>query len=64
MLADGMWGSGTLSALHQGIVRAPISFCAFGLTGTMGALSEVGVSRLSRGCAIHLQGIVGHPGRR
>jgi len=50
-------GGGTLSALHQGIVRAPVSFCAFGLPGTLLALGDVGVSRLSGGRAIHLRGL-------
>ena len=40
---------GALSSIHQGMVSAPITFCAFGLHGTAAALSEVGVSRLSRG---------------
>ncbi len=50
-------GGGTLSALHQGIVRAPVSFCAFGLPGTLLSLDDVSVSRLSGGRAIHLQGL-------
>ena len=50
-------GGGTLSALHQGIVRAPVSFCAFGLPGTLLALGDVGVSRPSGGRAIHLRGL-------
>jgi len=50
-------GGGTLSALHQGIVRAPVSFCAFGLPGTLLALGDIGVSRLSGGRAIHLRGL-------
>ena len=50
-------GGGTLSALHQGIVRAPVSFCAFGLPGTLLALGDVSVSRLSGGRAIHLRGL-------
>jgi len=50
-------GGGTLSALHQGIVRAPISFCAFGLPGTLLALGDVSVSRPSGGRAIHLGGL-------
>ena len=50
-------GGGTLSALHQGIVRAPISFCAFGLPGTLLALGDVGVSRLADGRSIHLRGL-------
>lgn len=50
-------GDGTLSALHQGIVRAPISFCAFGLPGTLLALGDVSVSRPSGGRAIHLRGL-------
>jgi len=50
-------GGGTLSALHQGIVRAPVSFCAFGLPGTLLALGDVSVSRPSGGRAIHLGGL-------
>ena len=50
-------GEGTLSALHQGIVRAPVSFCAFGLPGTLAALADVGVSRPSGGRTIHLGGL-------
>ena len=50
-------GAGTLSALHQGIVRAPVSFCAFGLPGTLLALGDVGVSRLADGRSIHLRGL-------
>ena len=50
-------GGGTLSALHQGIVRAPVSFCAFGLPGTLLALGDVGVSRLADGRIIHLRGL-------
>jgi len=50
-------GSGTLSALHQGIVRAPVSFCAFGLPGTLLALGDVSVSRPAGGRAIHLRGL-------
>ena len=37
--------SGTLSAIHQGGIPAPISFCAFGLPGTWAALEGVNVSR-------------------
>ncbi len=50
-------GAGTLSALHQGIVRAPVSFCAFGLPGTLLALGDVDVSRLADGRGIHLRGL-------
>ena len=50
-------GAGTLSALHQGIVRAPVSFCAFGLPGTLLALGDVGVSRLADGRSIQLRGL-------
>ncbi len=50
-------GSGTLSALHQGLARAPVSFCAFGLPGTLLALSDAGVSRLADGRSIRLGGI-------
>ncbi len=47
-------GRETLSAMHRGNVKAPISFCAFGLPGTLAALSEVGVSRPTGGRTIHL----------
>ena len=47
-------GFGTLSALHQGLARAPVSFCAFGLHGTLLALDDAGVSRLSDGRRIRL----------
>ena len=50
-------GEGTLGALHQGIVRAPVSFCAFGLPGTLAALADAGVSRLTSGRAIRLGGL-------
>ena len=50
-------GGGTLSALHQGIVRAPISFCAFGLPGSLLALDDVSVSRPAGGRTIHLRGL-------
>ncbi len=50
-------GQGTLSALHQGIARAPVSFCAFGLPGTLMALADVDVSRPSGGRTIHLGGL-------
>ena len=50
-------GFGTLSALHQGLARAPVSFCAFGLPGTLLTLSDAGVSRLADGRSIRLGGI-------
>ena len=50
-------GRGTLSALHKGTVKAPISFCAFGLPGVLAALGEVNVSRLTSGRTIHLAGL-------
>ena len=45
---------GTLSSIHQGGIGAPISFCAFGLTGTWDALEKVGVSRSLAGTDIQL----------
>lgn len=45
---------GTLSSIHQGGIGAPISFCAFGLTGTWDALERVGVSRSLAGTDIQL----------
>lgn len=50
-------GFGTLSALHQGLARAPVSFCAFGLPGTLLNLGDAGVSRLAYGRSIRLGGI-------
>ncbi len=50
-------GEGTLSALHQGIARVPVSFCAFGLPGTLMALADVDVSRPTGGRTIHLGGL-------
>lgn len=47
----------TLSSIHQGIVRAPLSFCAFGLAGTMEALSSVDVSRPAGGRHMMLLGL-------
>lgn len=46
--------SGTLSAIHQGGVSAPISFCAFGLPGTWAALEGVNVSRSLGGADLRL----------
>ena len=47
--------SSTLSSIHQGLTTgAPISFCAFGLPGTLAALDEVGVSRRSGGYSLYL----------
>ena len=50
-------GRGTLSALHKGTVRAPVSFCAFGLPGTLAALADAGVSRPTGGRTILLGGL-------
>ncbi len=50
-------GEGTLSTLHQGIARVPVSFCAFGLPGTLMALADVDVSRPTGGRTIHLGGL-------
>ncbi|MCY4214142.1 MAG: hypothetical protein OXF68_11010 [Gammaproteobacteria bacterium] len=50
-------GKGTLSALHQGLIKAPVSFCAFGLPGTLVALADVNVSRLMDGRTIRLGGL-------
>lgn len=48
---------GTLSAIHQGLAGGAISFCAFGLPGTLAALQSAGVSRLSGGHAFRLGGL-------
>ena len=48
---------GTLSSIHQGLVEAPISFCAFGLPGTWDALSEARVSRTSAFHDLRLAGL-------
>ena len=40
---------GTLSDIHQGLVGAHLSCCAFGLHGTCEALYDVGLSRVSGG---------------
>ena len=48
---------GTLSAIHQGLTTAPLSFCAFGLPGTWDALADVGVSRASAGHDLPLSGL-------
>ncbi len=50
-------GRGTLSALHKGTVGAPVSFCAFGLPGTLAALADAGVSRPTGGRTILLGGL-------
>ena len=50
-------GEGTLSALHQGLVDAPVSFCAFGLPGTVLALGDVDVSRPTGGRTVQLAGL-------
>ena len=54
---------GTLSSIHQGMVSAPLSFCAFGLPGTAEALSDVGVSRTSIGHDLPLSGLVDRASR-
>ena len=46
-----------LSSLHQGAVNLPMTFCAFGLPGTLNALADVGVSRASMGQVIGLGGL-------
>ena len=46
-----------LSSLHQGAVNLPMTFCAFGLPGTLNALADVGVSRASMGHVIGLGGL-------
>ena len=48
---------GTLKSIHQGISKAPISFCAFGLPGTFTALRRVGVSRRSGGYTLRLSAL-------
>lgn len=48
---------GTLKSIHQGIAGAPISFCAFGLPGTLTALRNVGVSRRSGGYTLRLSAL-------
>ena len=45
---------GTLSSIHQGLPSASISFCAFGLPGTLAALRAVNVSRRSSGQTLRL----------
>ena len=54
---------GTLSAIHQGLGQAPISFCAFALPGTWDALSRVGVSRISAFHDLPLAGLDGAASR-
>ncbi|MCY3795753.1 MAG: hypothetical protein OXG51_15460 [Gammaproteobacteria bacterium] len=54
---------GTLSSIHQGMVSAPLSFCAFGLPGTSSALSDVGISRPSGGRHLPLHGLDGSAAR-
>ena len=54
---------GTLSSIHQGLVSAPLSFCAFGLPGTAAALSDVGVSRPAGGRYLPLSGLDGGAAR-
>ena len=48
---------GTLSSIHQGMVSAPLSFCAFGLPGTWDALGDSGISRTSAGHDLPLAGL-------
>ena len=48
---------GTLSSIHQGMVSAPLSFCAFGLPGTWDALGDAGISRASVGHDLPLAGL-------
>ena len=48
---------GTLSSIHQGMVSAPLSFCAFGLPGTWDALGDAGISRASAGHDLPLAGL-------
>lgn len=54
---------GALSAIHQGLINAPLSFCCFGLPGTSAALADVGVSRLSAGHDLPLAGLGGGAAR-
>jgi len=54
---------GTLSSIHQGLVSAPLSFCAFGLPGTSAALADVGVSRPSGGRCLPLCALDGRAAR-
>ena len=48
---------GTLKSIHQGSAGAPLSFCAFGLPGTVAALRDVGVSRRRGGHTLRLSGL-------
>ncbi|MDE0272371.1 MAG: ATP-binding protein [Gammaproteobacteria bacterium] len=48
---------GALSDIHQGATPLNLTFCAFGLPGTLAALAEVGVSRMSKGHRIQLRGL-------
>ena len=45
---------GTLSAIHQGLPSVSVSFCAFGLPGTLAALRAVHVSPRSSGQTLRL----------
>lgn len=47
----------TLASLHQGITSLHMSFCAFGLPGTIAALAKANVSRYSQRHDIHLRGL-------
>ena len=46
-----------LSSIHQGTTPLNLSFCAFGLPGTMNALAKGGVSRMSDDRSIALRGL-------
>lgn len=54
---------GTLSSIHQGMVSAPLSFCAFGLPGTWDTLGDAGISRASVGHDLPLAGLDLHAAR-
>ena len=47
----------TLSSIHQGLLDLPVSFCAFGISGTWDALGEVGISRGATGRDLPLAGL-------
>ncbi|MCZ0944737.1 MAG: hypothetical protein OXJ53_16920 [Gammaproteobacteria bacterium] len=50
---------GTLSSIHQGTTPLNLTFCAFGLPGTLSALAKAGVSRTSEDRSIALRGLDG-----
>lgn len=50
---------GTLSDIHQGATPLNLTFCAFGLPGTLSALAKAGVSRMADERSIHLRGLDG-----